>query len=94
MRNYRLSNPSQVLRQSSVHLDNLILVPASFLPFKAEWQAIANKLPPGAVLVGLPVHAKQRRIAVQVVTFLRQRGRPVKVLPNRVAGDSVATRMC
>lgn len=35
-------------------LDNLALVPASLLPFKAKWQRLANDLPEGNILIILP----------------------------------------
>ncbi len=34
--------------------DNLTVLPASMLPFKSEWQRLANKLPEGNVLFVVP----------------------------------------
>jgi hypothetical protein len=39
---------------AAVHLDNLALVPASLLPFKAQYQHLANTLPKGDILIILP----------------------------------------
>lgn len=44
--------PPRALRRAK--LDNLALLPASLLPFKAEYQAIANQQAPGTTLVVLP----------------------------------------
>jgi hypothetical protein len=44
--------PPPALRKA--HLDNLAIVPASLLPGKAEWQALANALPAGSTLIVLP----------------------------------------
>ncbi len=88
MRKYRLSTPPHSLRRSTVHLDNVVLVPASLLPRKAEWQAIANGLPNGEMLIVLPYQAKQRHVARSVAAQLRQKGQRVRVmneeLQNRV----------
>ncbi len=35
-------------------LDNIAIVPGSLLPYKATYQALANRLPPGDVLLVLP----------------------------------------
>ena len=51
--------PPRAIRRPGVRLDNLILMPASLLPFKAEWQ-VANNLPRGNVLIVLAsVHRPQ-----------------------------------
>ena len=39
--------PPAPLRRPGVTLDNIALVPASLLPFKPTYQAIANELPRG-----------------------------------------------
>jgi hypothetical protein len=48
----RFSSPPRRLQQAT--LDNLVLVPASLLPYKAVWQQLANDQPPGTTLVVLP----------------------------------------
>jgi len=49
MSRWHLYRPPQALRRRHVQLDNVALVPASHLPRKATYQALANTLPPGAV---------------------------------------------
>lgn len=80
MRNYRLSRPPQVLRRSTVHLDNVALIPGSLLPLKAEWQAIANNLSTGETLIVLPSQMKQQHVARFVASHLRGKGRHVKMM--------------
>jgi len=63
MKKPRLSKPPRSLRRSAVPLDNVALVPASLLPFKSVWQAIANHLPHGDMLIVLPYQAKQQNVA-------------------------------
>ncbi len=87
MRRYRLTRAPRALRWRGVQLDNVALVPASLLPFKAEWQRIANELPAGSVLVWLPESApRHRRVAERVVSCLRQQGRHVAVLDKLQPG--------
>jgi hypothetical protein len=44
--------PPRALRKA--RLDNIAIVPGSLLPYKAAYQALANRLPPGDVLIVLP----------------------------------------
>ena len=79
MRTYRFTRPHSVLQRAK--LDNLALVPASLLPFKAKWQAMTNGLPQGTVLVVLPrTNGTARQSAETVVQHLRSEGRRVTVL--------------
>jgi hypothetical protein len=41
----------------TARLDNIAIVPGSLLPYKATYQALANRLPPGDVLLVLPADA-------------------------------------
>ena len=50
------------------HLDNLAIVPASLLPDKAEWQALANALPAGSTLIVLPGKPGAARTALERVS--------------------------
>jgi hypothetical protein len=60
----------------------MALVPASLLPFKKEWQAVANGLPTGDVLVVLPPSLSwPRRVLERVAAQLRGKGRGVTTLP-------------
>ena len=54
MRRHPRTMASRAVRSRSVRFDNLALVPASLLPYKAPYQAIANKFPRGGVLICLP----------------------------------------
>lgn len=80
MRNHHPSRPPQSLRQSTVHLDNVALVPASLLPFKRDWQVIADGISQGETLIVLPSQVRQQRIASSVATALRAKGRNVRVI--------------
>jgi hypothetical protein len=72
----RFSRPPRALGKAQ--LDNLVLVPASLLPFKAEYQAIANQQPPGTTLVVLPEDDEaQRQRLESIAATLRAKGRPV-----------------
>jgi hypothetical protein len=62
-------------------LDNLAIVPASLLPFRGQWQAMANRLPDGATLIILPpADTPSRRILDKVVALLQARGQRVTTL--------------
>ena len=77
-----LTNPPRALRCRGVQLDNLALVPASLLPFKAKWQAIANSLPEGDVLIILPASGTPSRKTLEKATSLLQsKGHRVTALP-------------
>jgi hypothetical protein len=80
---YRIvSSPPPALRKAT--LDNLALLPASLLPFKAEYQAIANQQAPGTILVVLPANdSLPRRALERVVTRMQANGQPVRTVVNR-----------
>ena len=62
-------------------LDNIALVPGSLLPFKAKYQALANDLPQGGVLVCLPYARPRERAAMRTTAdLLAGRGHHVKVV--------------
>ena len=74
--------PPRALRRPGVRLDNLTVVPASMLPFKSQWQTMANSLPQGTTLIILPrTDTPQRRILQRVATRLQAKGRRVAMLP-------------
>ena len=52
----------------SARLDDLAIVPASLLPDKAEWQALANALPAGSTLNVLPDKPGAARAALERVS--------------------------
>ena len=76
-----LSPPPRALRRAK--LDNLALLPASLLPFRNEYQAIANRQPPGTTLVVLPESDSRPRRTLQLVaTRLRDKGQSVRIIPS------------
>ena len=83
MRSSTFRRPPHALRRAK--LDNLALVPASLLPYKAEYQAIANEQPPGTTLVVLPPgDSGQRRTLEQVASGLKAKGQRVQILSSEV----------
>lgn len=72
-------SPPRALRRAK--LDNLALVPASLLPYREEYQALANQQPIGTTLVVLPPHQSgQRRALERVIIGLRAKGRTVTTI--------------
>jgi hypothetical protein len=79
MRRGFLSAPPPALRRAK--LDNLALVPASLLPCKHEYQRIANRLPAGATLSGLPrTMSRSRRTLERVTSLIRTKGHAVTTI--------------
>ena len=75
----RFTPPPRALRKAK--LDNLVLVPASLLSYKAEYQAIANQQPPGTTLVVLPTgDSLSRRTLERVATRMRAKGQAVQTV--------------
>jgi hypothetical protein len=71
--------PARVRRAK---LANIALVPASLLPYKAVWQAVANELPEGAILVCLPpAHTATTGVLTRAITALRAHGYRVTIVP-------------
>jgi predicted DNA-binding WGR domain protein len=69
------------LRWDAVQVENLALVPASLLPHKAQYQHLANQLPPGAVLVILPdADTPERQALQQAAARFLAKGHPVTTL--------------
>jgi hypothetical protein len=83
---YRITRPPRALRE--VRLDNIALVPASLLPFKDEWQSLANDLPAGGVLLSMPLSAKLQDVVRKVGERFESRGHLVKILPPVPARES------
>jgi hypothetical protein len=54
MSRFRFHRPPGALRRPGVTLDNISIVPGSLIPYRAQYQAIANALPRGDVLIVLP----------------------------------------
>ena len=71
----------RALRRPQVQLDNIAVVPAHLLPRKAEYQAIANALPTGDILLVLPPpDSRERPTMERVAQLFRAKGRHVTVL--------------
>ena len=79
MRRFGFTRAPRDLSRRGVKLDNIALIPASLLPYKAYWQQVANNLPAGDILIVLPFQAKPQRIARSVASHLREKGNPVRV---------------
>jgi hypothetical protein len=70
-----------------VRLDNLTLVPAHLLARRAEYQAIANQLPEGDILLVLPPpDSRERHTMERVAQLFRAKGRHVTVLTEERLG--------
>jgi hypothetical protein len=70
------------LRRSGIRSDNLVLVPGNLLAQKRQWQAVANRLPAGDVLIVRPSgNTPAARVAGKTSMALRAVGRRVWVLP-------------
>jgi hypothetical protein len=81
MRSPSYDRGPRALRRPQVRLDNLTLVPASLLPRKADYEAIANDLPRGEVLLVLPpIDSPERTTMQRVAQLVRAKGRHVTVL--------------
>ena len=77
---YRFRRPPAALRRA--HLDNIALVPGNLLPFKQQYQELANELPAGSVLICLPsAENSQRLVLERVAVGLRAKGHRVTALP-------------
>jgi hypothetical protein len=71
--------PPRAIRKAK--LDNLALVPGSLLPFKKEWQRLANALPAGTTLIVLPSgDGSARRTLEKVSASMQAKGRQVQIL--------------
>ena len=84
MKNQRFNQPPRALRRPGVRCDNLVLVPGNLLAYKARWQAMANALPHGDVLVILPTHHGALNTTLSIVTrLIEEQGHHVTTLgPN------------
>ena len=69
----------RVLRRATS--DNLVLAPASLLPFKDQWQQLADELPAGSTLIILPAPGGPRNdVLERIAASFEAMGRTVKVL--------------
>ena len=84
---YSLSEPPERLKKA--RLDNIALVPVSLLPFKAQYQPLANTLPTGSVLC-VPGTPRQQKIIALVARFFKSHGRQVITLPYEKIAKKIA----
>jgi hypothetical protein len=71
-------SPPKALR--SAKLDNLMLIPASALPRKGEYQQAANRLPRGQVLLVSPAgDSRGAAILERVASQLKRKGQVVTI---------------
>lgn len=79
MTTVRFSRPPNALRKA--RLDNLVLMPASALPFKQAYQVLANRLPDGGVLIVTPQRSNASSMALRATAgLLRAKSREVALV--------------
>ncbi len=79
MKQYTFIQPPKVLQKAK--LDNIAIVPASQLPFKAVWQHAANALPQGSILLyHFPKNKPYQRIMNKVRELFEEKGHRVTIL--------------
>jgi hypothetical protein len=84
--------PPQALRRAQ--LDNLALVPANLLPYKEQYQHLANELPKGEILIILPEEdlrsgaaGRIRQAVEKVANQLKAAGQKVTTLSAHQLGQ-------
>ena len=88
---YRVTRPPRRLRKA--RLDNLALMPASLLPFKEQWQEVANTKPGEHVVIVLPtVEKRPRSVLERVAAHQREKGHEVTVLSAAEFGQPAEER--
>lgn len=81
MRRSLISRSNQSPNRRVTRLDNITFIPASLLPFKDEYQAIANTLPPGEMLfVVTPHKSPMLQNTRRVAASMRAQGHAVAVM--------------
>ena len=86
MNKYHLIKSPRAVRKA--RLDNLALVPASLLPFKDQWQDVANSKPGEHVLIVLPEMEKRpRHFLERVAAELREKGHQVTTISAEEFGQ-------
>ena len=84
MKNERFNQPPRARRRPGVRCDNLVLVPGNVLAHMEQWQAMANTLPRGEVLIMLPEPGSALGPVLTTVTrYFEAAGRPVLTLSVR-----------
>jgi hypothetical protein len=74
----RFRCPPRALRRRGVTLDNLVLVPASLLSFKDQYERLTHALPKGTVLLVLPrAGTRHRKLLVRIAQRFAAHGHQV-----------------
>ena len=79
MKPYRFTRPPRTLRRN-VKLENVALVPGNLLPYKNQYQEIANALPKGGILIVLPQELSSRRVFEKTAEQLKNQGRRIATI--------------
>ena len=80
MKQYRFIKPPRTLRRGQVKLDNLALVPGNLLPYKRQYQEIANGLSKGDILIVLPAEVQKRGTFEKTAAQLKNKGRRIATI--------------
>jgi len=79
---YRLTHPPKALLKAK--LDNIVIVPASMLPFTKTIQDVLTNLPKGAVfLCHTEENTRQRKLLERVEKTFREQGHTVRSMSVR-----------
>jgi hypothetical protein len=80
MSSHPLTAP-KALRRPGITWDNIALAPASLLPYRARYQAIANGLPRGDILIVLPTtDSPQKRTLEHTAQLFEAKGKRVTTI--------------
>ncbi len=75
--------PPRVLPWRGIRSNNLTVVPASMLPFKRDWQLLANRLEPGGTLFVVPAgETPLKRSMRRLAGVLRAKGHAIAAVPS------------
>jgi hypothetical protein len=86
------SNAEEALQLAGNRVNNVALVPGNLLPYKQQWQELANRLPYHAVLIVLPTTSPSgKRTLLSVAKLLSQAGRQVRVVSSGEVSSHAST---
>ena len=86
MNEYHIIKAPRAVRKA--RLDNLAVVPASLLPFKEQWQDVANSKPEEHVVSVLPeMENRPRSVLERVAAELRKKGHEVMTISAEQFGQ-------
>lgn len=82
---FNFTNPPEQLNKAK--LDNIALVPASLLPFKKQYQEVANNLPQGSILICIPnTKSNSTGVFEKMAAFLQNHNQQVKIVSAGMFG--------